>query len=157
ADVRLAEKTARFCTKPDLEARMEDINAELDALTDLEGRPLAVVDESLADGERSAHVVALELEAVEREYAAAMVSVRMRQMDEDDWTAFTERWKKVLNEQPPYPAAFYEDIIVRSAIAPTFTSEQLQLFRKKVGHPAFNVLAQTAWVVNTSSGVSIPK
>jgi hypothetical protein len=86
-----------------------------------------------------------------------MRSVRMRQMDEDDWTAFQATHKSVLNDGPPYPAAFYEDLIVKTAVAPKFTVAKLQSFRKKVGHPAFNELAQTAWAVNTASGVSVPK
>jgi hypothetical protein len=156
ADVRLAEKTARFCTKPELEARIEDLHAELDALTDNDGRPLAT-DDDLAGAGRSASVVNAELVAAQREYATAMRSVRMRQMDEDDWTAFQARHKATINDGPPYPVGFYEDLIVRTAVAPKFTAAKLQAFRKKVGHPSFNELAQTAWAVNTSSGVSVPK
>lgn len=157
SDVRLAEKSARFCTKPDLEAKIEDLHAELDGLTDSQGRPLAPVDQSIADGGRSAQVVALEIDELQKEYAAAMRTVRLRQMDEDDWTAFMERHKAVLTELPPYPPDLYEDLIVRSAVAPRLSVEDLRKLRKKIGHPAFNEIADAAWRVNTSSGVSVPK
>jgi len=157
ADVRLAEKTARFCTQPELEARIETLHAELDSLTDNDGRPLATDDDDLAGAERSANVVNSELITAQREYAAAMRSVRMRQMDEDDWVAFMKTHQKDLDEGIPYPPSFYEDLIVGTAVAPRFTVAKLQAFRKKVGHPAFNELSQTAWAVNTQSGVSVPK
>jgi hypothetical protein len=156
-DVRRAEKTARFCTSPELEAKIEELNAELDSLTDSQGRPLPVVDQAVGDGERSAHVVASEIQAAQREYAAAMVSVRFRQIDEDEWTAYLARHKKVLDEGLPYPAVVYEDLISRTAIAPRFTVEQVRTFRSKVGHPVFQELAGVAWAVNTQSGVSVPK
>lgn len=157
SDVRLAEKSYRFSIRPDLEAEIEDRHAELDGLTDSQGRPLPILDQAVGDGGRSAHVVASEIQELQVEYAASMRSGRVRQMDEDDWTAFQTRHKKALGEPPPYPAEFYEDLIVRSAVAPRFTVEKLQAFRKKVGHPAFNEIASAAWQVNTNSGVSVPK
>lgn len=161
-DVRRAEKTARFCTKPELEARIEDLNAELDSLTDSQGRSLAEPDQDLAGGGRSAAVVSSEIRDLEREYAAAMVSVKMRQLDEDEWTEFLARHKKALDARAtdpglPYPPDFYEDLISRTAIAPTFTQQQVAEFRAKVGHPVFAEVAGVAWVVNTQSGVSVPK
>lgn len=156
-DVRRAETTARFCTRPELEAAMEDLNAELDSLTDSQGRPLPVVDEDLAGGGRSALVVASEIKTLQQEYAAAMRSVRMRAMGEDDWTAFQARHKKAIEEGVPYPLEFWEDLIVRSAAAPKFTAETLRDFRSKVGHAVFDEMANKAYRVNTMSGVSIPK
>ena len=156
-DVRRAEKTARFCTRPDLEADIETLNAELDALTDSQGRPLPVIDRAVGDSSRSAHLVASEIAEKQREYAAAMVSVRFRQIDEDEWTAFLERHKKALEDGVPYPPVVYEDLIARTAVAPKFSVEQVRAFRAKVGHPVFQELAGVAWAVNTQSGVSIPK
>jgi hypothetical protein len=156
ADVRLAEKSARFSTKPDIEARMEELVAELETLVDSQGRP-KIMDASMSDGVRSAEVVSREVNALEDEYAASMVTVRVRQMDEDDWTAFQAKWKTVLAEMPPYPVAFYDELITKSATQPTFTAEQVRGLRAKVGHPAFNAIAQAAWAVNTESGVSVPK
>lgn len=165
-DVRRAEKTARFCTRPELEARIEELHAELETLTDNQGRPLPVIDQSVGDGERSALVVASEVAAVQREYAAALATVRLRAMDEDDWSAFQARHKKTLNEgELPYPPEFYEDLISCSEPLITFpggkpekvSRERIPQLRKALGHTAYNEIAQTAWNVNTSSGVSIPK
>lgn len=157
ADIRLAEKTYRFSINPALEARMEDLSAELGNLVDAQGRPKATIDASMADGARSAHAVALELEDLEVEYAASMRTGRVRQMDEDDWTAFQTKWKTALNDLPPYPVEFWEQLIVKCATQPTFTAEQLRQLRKKVGHPAFTAIADSAWAANTQSGVSVPK
>jgi hypothetical protein len=170
ADVRRAEKTFRFCTRPDLEADMEDTQAQLEALVDSDGRPRKSVDAALAsddDDSRSAEQLSLDMRRLEREYAAAMAVGRVYQMDEDDWTAFTTQWKSVLAENPPYPATFYEALIVRSKarltdpktgeVGDVFTVEELRTLRKKVGHPAFNGIAQAAWAANTESGVSVPK
>lgn len=165
SDVRRAEKTARFCTNPGIEAQMEDLVAELDTLVDPQGRPKPSVDASMADGGRSALSVSDEIEALEADYAKAMASVRLKAMDEDDWTAFQARHKTALSEMPPYPAAFYEDLILRSdpmitmpgGKAEKVSAEQLQRLRKVLGHAAFNEISQAAWTVNTSSGVSVPK
>lgn len=167
ADVRRAEKTFRFCTRPDLEAKMEDLQAELESLVDINGRPKKSVDASMADGSRSATQVSLDIEALEDEYAAAMRVGRVTQMDEDDWAAFTTQWKSVLSDMPPYPPTFYEALIVRSKAAlvvdgsgrlgSPFTVEQVRTFRKKFGHPAFNAISDAAWRVNNESGVSVPK
>lgn len=165
SDVRRAEKTARFCTNPAIEAQMEDLVAELETLVDTQGRPKSTVDASMADGGRSAPIVAQEIEALEADYAKAMAIVLLKAMDEDDWTAFLALHKKVLSEPMPYPAAFYEDLILKSD--PTITmpggkperisAEQVKRLRKTLGHAAFNEIAQTAFTVNTSSGVSVPK
>lgn len=157
-EVRRAEKSAAFYTRPDLEATIEDLHAELNALLDSNGRPLRPVDQDLADGARSAAVVQQELRDVQAEYAASRRTVRMRAMDEDEWAAFQGRHRAVFSEGLlPYPPEFWEDLIVRSASAPRFTPEQLREFRAKVGHAVYDELASTAWAVNTSSGVSIPK
>jgi hypothetical protein len=165
SDVRRAEKTARFCVDPGIEAQMEDLNAELETLVGPDGRPKSSVDASMADGGRSALVVSQEIEALEAKYAAAMANVRLKAMDEDDWTAFMARNKAALDGAPPFPAALYEDLILNSE--PTVTMpggkaepisrEQLSGLRKALGHAAFNEISQKAWEVNTSSGVSVPK
>jgi hypothetical protein len=40
-DVRRAEKTARFCSKPWLEADIDELLFELEGLTDAQGNPIA--------------------------------------------------------------------------------------------------------------------
>jgi hypothetical protein len=159
-DVRRAEKTARFATRPDLEADIEDLNARLDALTDAQGRPLPTPDASVEDSE-TAQSVAVQLRDLQRQYAASMRSVRVRQLPEDDWQAFRAKHKSVLDRVGTAlgdaPAEVFDDLISRCAIKPEFTKPQVRDFRKKAGHPAFWEIAVAAWQVNASSGVDIPK
>lgn len=155
-DVRLALKEAAWYTRPDLEATIERLHAELDAITDGNGNPLPTVDADMGEA-RTPQVVALELQAVQREYAASRRVVLMQQLNEDDWTEFQARWKDVLNGEPPYPPAFYADLIARCAYKPRFTPEKVEEFRRKVGRPVMDELWRAAWEVNTRSGVSIPK
>lgn len=157
ADVRLATKQAAWYTRPDIESEIEQLNAELDSLTDSQGRPLTVSDQTLGDGERSASVVTAELLAKQKEYASFRRVVIMQQLDDDEWTAFQEKWKDELKKDPPYVSTFYEELITRCALRPKMTVEQLRQLRKKIGAPVFHELWQAAWNVNTQSGVSIPK
>lgn len=157
SDIRLALKQAAFYTRPDLEADIEELNAELDSLTDANGRPLPVLDPAVGDGERSAAVVAQELYTLQKEYGASRRVIVMQQLDEDEWAQYQAKWKTALNEDPPYPPDFYVDLITRCAIRPKVTAEQVPALRKRVGAPAFDAIWQTAWQVNTRSGVSIPK
>jgi hypothetical protein len=156
-DVRLALKQASFYTRADLEAEIEELNAELDSLTDSQGRPLPVLDPSMGDGERSAPVVAQELLELQREYARSRRVIVMQQLDEDDWAAFQAQWKDALTQQPPYPPEFYADLITRCALRPPIPADKIGAFRKRVGAPAYEEIWRTAWAVNTQSGVSIPK
>jgi hypothetical protein len=156
-DVRLALKQASFYTRPDLEAEIEELNAELDSLTDSQGRPLPVLDATVADGERSAAVVAQLVADKQREYAQSRRVIVMQQLDEDDWAAFQALWKDALAKDPPYPPEFYADLISKCALRPAIPADKVAEFRKKVGAPAYEEIWRAAWQVNTQSGVSIPK
>lgn len=158
-DVRRARKSAIFYTKPDLEAQLDSLDSEVDSLTDAQGRPRPVTDQSLDGGTRSLQTVLLEREQVAAELLASRVRVEMEQLDEDDWAALMVKHKKTLDEDAPGPFSpeLYEDVITQSAVAPRMTVEQLRDLRKKVGRPVFDTLFSTAWAVNTRSGVSVPK
>lgn len=156
-DIRLALKQASFYTRPDLEAQIEEKNAELDTLTDAQGRPLPVLDASVGDGERSAPVVAQELYDLQKEYGRSRRVIVMQQLNEDEWAAFQAQWKTELQNDPPYAPEFYVDLISKCAINPKLPADKLPEFRKRVGAPAFDAIWRTAWEANTRSGVSIPK
>jgi hypothetical protein len=150
ADVRRAEKTARFCSKPWLEADIDELAYELDSLTDAEGNP--------GQGQEvEALRVATELQTKQAEYGASFVSVRMGQLPSDDWQAFRTTWREVLEKGAPYPNEFYDALIAASALRPPITVEQVGQLRAKLGDPQMDELASKAWDVNTKSGVSIPK
>lgn len=160
ADVRRAEKTARICLRPELEADIDQLEAELDSLTDQFGKPLdSVVDAAVTEGGSRARTVALQLAEKRQEYAAASRSVRMRQMSDDDWTAFKAKHKAAFDSQGPSPerTAMFNDLVVRSAVTPAITAEQWVQLRKKLGAPQIDEFINVAWAVNTESGVSVPK
>jgi hypothetical protein len=160
ADVRRAEKTARFCIRPDLEADIDDLNGQLEAITDERGNPLGDGPDRTI-GEHTTLSVATDLahqlRAKQAEYAAAFRSVRMRQMPDDDWDAFETKWKKALDAGAPYPKEFWDELIVASSHTPKISAPQVSDMRTKLGRPAMNELGLTAWDVNTKAGVSLPK
>lgn len=162
-NVRRAEKTARICTRPDLEADIDVLEAELAELIDEHGRPIDPIDPDLTDGAgRTAYVVAAEIRALQTEMAQAMRSIRMRALDSDDWEAFKVRHKAAF-ESDDYlrhglltrPA--YEELITLCAVAPSLTVESLGKIKANFGITAVDELASVAFRVNTMSGVSVPK
>lgn len=158
ANVRRAERSARFALKPWLEADIDDLNAELDSLTDALGNPLEdMVDRTVGGGGRSATTVALELLEKQRELAASFRTVRMQQMPQNQWVAFDEKWSEVLKKGAPYPQEFWKELVVKTASQPEITAEQYDQLRGKLGHPQVDLLCHAAWEVNTQSGVSVPK
>lgn len=155
-DVRRAEKTARFCLKPDLEASIDNLHAELATLVDENGRP-AEGEQSMGGTERTAEIVALELHAVQTEMAEAFRSVRFRAMPDTDWVAYKEKYRKEMENFEVGKGPMWDELIVKCALAPAFTAAQLADFRTKVGTAVIHDMSLTAWNVNTQSGVSIPK
>ncbi|VXC44082.1 hypothetical protein [Nocardioides sp. AX2bis] len=165
-DVRLAERSALFALRPDLEARIEELDTELFGLTDSRGNVLgtgevdAEATVSTGTGTQRAFEVARELLAVQQEYARSFVSVRMRQMDSDAWPALKkkhERAIETMRTEKTFGKDLADALILACAIRPIFTPEQLAAFRKRVGDPVMQTLAGTAWGVCESSGVSVPK
>jgi hypothetical protein len=156
-DVRRAEKTARFCSKPWLEADIDELVFELQGLVDELGNPLPVGERAVGEQVRTPQQVALEIQTLQAEMGAAFVSVRMAQLPSDDWQEFRTKWRTVLDKGAPFPNDFYDDLIGVSAKTPSITADQAATLRTKLGDPQMDVLAQAAWAVNTESGVSIPK
>lgn len=150
ADVRRAEKTARFCTKPWLEADIDELLFELDGLTDEQGN-------ALPENADRALEVAVQIQTLQAEYGAAFVSVRMSQLASDDWKAFRATWREVLAKAGPKSDDFYDALIEVSSLRPKITAAQAKQLREKLGDPQMDALSSAAWDVNTNSGVSIPK
>jgi hypothetical protein len=158
ADVRRAEKTARFSIRPDLEARLDELQGELEGLTDETGRPILEPDAAVGTGgTRTAEVVAQEWREVQAEYAASMRSVRMRQIPDEDWAAFETKWRAEIKSEDPKPQAFWDELIVATAHTPAIPADKVKAMRKQLGRPAMDELGLVAWRVNTSSGVDVPK
>jgi hypothetical protein len=160
-DVRLAEKTARFCTKPDLEGTIDELEQQLGLLVDGQGRPAAGSDEALSGASTAgqAYDIAQQLHAVRQEYAAAMRSVRLRQLDDTKWQAFRDEHRDAFKttEQTPERKAMLDQLVVKSSFSPKITLQQLTQMRGRVGAPVIDELVAKAWAANTESGVSVPK
>lgn len=156
-DVRRAEKTARFCSKPWLEADIDELKFELDGMVDDKGSPLPRGEHAIGERVRTPEQVALEIQTLQAEMGAAFVSVRMAQLPSDKWQEFRTKWREVLEKGAPFPNDFYDELIEVSAKAPTISVEQAAKLRTVLGDPQMDVLANAAWAVNTESGVSIPK
>lgn len=159
-EIRLAEKTARFCITPDLEAVIDELDQQLALLVDNQGKTLSGTDQALGDtGAGHAYGIAEELHAKRQEYAAAMRSVRMRQLPDDQWQAFRDEHREAFatSEMTPERKVMLDQLLVRSAHAPAISPEQLKQLRSRVGAAVIDELIQAAWQVNISSGVSVPK
>jgi hypothetical protein len=163
ADVRRAEKTARFATRADLEGDIDELEAELERLVDAQGAPVRTPDAAVSgtteegDRVRTAYEVALDLQTKQAEYGASFRSVRMRQVPDEDWLAFEAKWKQAIDAGPSYPVEFWNELIAMSAHTPKIPLEKIPGMRKKLGHPPMDVLGKVAWDVNANAGVSIPK
>jgi hypothetical protein len=150
ADVRRAEKTARFCTMPWLEGDIDELEYALEALLDENGNPGEGQD---AEAER----IAREIQGKRVEYGKAFRSVRMGQLPADQWAAFKTKHRETLEKGAPYPDSFYDDLIAVSALRPPMPIEKVRELRTKLGDPQMDELSAKAWQVNAESGVSIPK
>lgn len=158
-DVRLAEKTAYFTTEPQLEAELDELEAQLAEITDEHGRPVdAGGDVSIADGQHPAVVLANEIEAKRAELHKSRRGVRVRQLPSTEWAAFKEKHKKAMADpEHERRQAMWDELIVACAIRPTFTPEQLKKLRSMVGDPQVAEIELACWQACTSSGVSVPK
>jgi len=179
ADVRLPERSFRLFRRPDLEATINDLTAELDSLLDAHGRDLARVarggkpaeaavgdgDDGAArtDDERTAGVVSAELLKVQRAYFQHSSTIRLRAMDDVAWQAFDAKWGKAFRdtnvaEGEQYPPEAIAALIDATTVGKShIPSDKVAGFRARVGSTVITELARDAWQVNTQSGVSIPK
>lgn len=160
-DVRRAEKTARFATKPWLEADIEEREYELAGLVDAQGRVVKNgIDAAVSSGGGRALELATEIQQLQAEYAASFRSIRLGQLPDDDWRAFEHKHRDAMQaagQGTPVPKSVWDELITKCALHPKISQAQLDQLRKKVGSPALSDIEQKAWDVNTKSGVSIPK
>lgn len=157
ADVRRAEKTARFCIEPWLEAEIDELEAELALLVDANGNPLPAPEAALEDVLRRAEQVSAEIYEKRMAMGRAFRSVRMGQLPADDWREFKARYRTVIDAGAPYPSEFHDELISVTALRPKISLEQARELRSKYGDPQLHELSSKAWDVNEESGVSIPK
>lgn len=159
SNIERAERSEVLYTKPHLEAKIDALEAELERLNIGADSVQRDGEASVADaaaGGRSAEVVAREIQELRKEYAASGRLVRLRQLPSEEWTSFEATWKDALAKPPPFPAAMWDDLIAKCAIAPELPVAKVRDLRKKLGHPPLHKLALTCWDLNTEAGVSVP-
>lgn len=167
-DIRRAEDIFTFCTEPDLEARIDELNL---ALARVEGavvtpktpaageEPLAAAATSAGANEDERVRIIREIFDLERTFASKFRSIKLLQMDPDDFRAFQLKWKEEiakgnLVEQDP---EMLVELIVATASAPKMTPVQVAAFRKRVSETNYHRLASACWNLNKQQGVSVPK
>jgi hypothetical protein len=158
AEVRLAERIVTIYTRPDLEARIDALEAELTDLLGPNGELPSEMDATLGDADTArAYALSDEIETARKEYAASGRQIRVRQLPSDDWTAFRARRKKELDDGAPYPDDMWSELITLCAVEPTLSKEQVAKLRTILGAPVLHMLASACFSLNTEGGVSVPK
>lgn len=157
ADVRRAEGIVYIYTRPDLEARLDELEDELRQLVDADGRPIG--ERSMA--QRRPETVIAERAQVEAQYAASRQPIRIRQMTSDDWDDFKRRHKDAIargGAVADLPTAMQNELVSKSLVTrEPATIAQIEAMRKTFGSPQIVVIVGRAWELNHEAGVSVPK
>jgi hypothetical protein len=156
-DVRRAEKTARFCSKPWLEADIDELVFELDQLTDARATPTRPARPRSVSRPGPRCRSPWRSRRCRRSTAPRSSRSGWRSCPRTSGRSSARTWREALDKGAPYPDDFYDALIGVSAKTPAITAEQAAGLRTKLGDPQMDALAKAAWDVNTNSGVSIPK
>ncbi|NGZ99622.1 hypothetical protein G5V59_02495 [Nocardioides sp. W3-2-3] len=116
----------------------------------------AVGDTTSRDG-RSAEVIAREIQAKRQEYAASRKMIRLRQLASEDWLAWEQQWKTVLDKGAPYPPEMWDSVIAVSAVEPEMPAGKVKETPQEARQPA--ALRDSPWrrgSLNTEGGISVP-
>jgi hypothetical protein len=150
---RRPERTARICLRPDLQADLDELEAQLGVYADSRGE-FDPSDEALAGGAVSE--LANRIQQVREQMQASMRSVRVRAMPKDEWATFVETHSDD-KARDGFKPDFWPLLVSKCAIAPTFNTEQVTALRSTLGQPAFDAIAVAAFKANTADGVDVPK
>ena len=160
SDIRRAEKVAYVVTRADLEARLDELDHELETLTDDHGRPLQPAGEqSIGEATgRTYETVKAERDHVRSKMIASKRGFRLLQMKGDDWQAFRTKWRKAFDTGTPYPDALWNEMVAACLVLNTPTTpEAVGKLRGILGAAPLAELEYKAWQVNANSGIDIPK
>ncbi|HEX8489313.1 MAG TPA: hypothetical protein VF642_12265 [Propionibacteriaceae bacterium] len=155
SSARRVEKVAHICLRGDLQAEFDQKSEELGDLVDSDGRVLAEGDRALADGARAQELQA-DLTAIKAEMKTAMRSVRFRALPDDEWREFHASHLNSAGNVKDL-TRFNNEIIAKTAIAPTMTIDAIVKLRKTLGPTQITTLANAAFWACTTGGVDIPK
>lgn len=155
SSARLAERKAKICMRSDLEAEYLEALEQLGALVDDRGNVVSDGEQALTDQSRAIELNDT-LRRLQDEMADAMRVVRFRAMPTDAWDAWSRSHHDEQGKVKDVDA-FNEQIIAKTAIAPTLTVDQVRQLRSKISPVQFAELANTAYYACTTGGVDVPK
>lgn len=156
SSARRVERTAYINLRADLEARYNQVLADLAALVDADGQLVNEnPDSSLAEASQAAD---LREEATElrREMKAATRAVKFRAMDSDAWEEF-EASHRGKNGELKNQRAYENALVAACAIAPTLTVDGFEKLRKQLGQSQIVKLYNEAYYCNAKGGLDVPK
>ncbi|WP_435744899.1 hypothetical protein [Nocardioides sp. SYSU DS0663] len=157
ASAKLPEKHARVCLRADLQARHDDLIAQLAAMVNAQGELIEDPEASAADVSAASRAQALndELAAVRREMTSAMWFPLFRGLSTDELAVFNKR------HEPKGDGADMTDynvqLVAACAVEPTMSVGDVKALRKKLGARAMRELTNTAHEVCARGGVDVPK
>lgn len=153
-EARRVERVARICLRGDLYAEHLATAQELAGLVDADGKILSDGDQALSDKSRAEELVQ-RLADLEMQMKSSTRTVRFRAMPDDEWSDFRKEHTDDAGK-PKDMTGFNRVLIARCAIAPTFTEDQVDQIRGKLGSPQFTALANEAYWACTTGGTQVP-
>lgn len=150
---RRVERTARFCIDGPAYSRLLELDEEI---ADLEPAPgfRDPDDEPMAGDELSEK--AAEREQVLATVQAAMRTVRVRALPDEEWRALLRKYEHDKQKALPNDR-FWDEMLVRCAIAPQLDESAVAKLRSTLGMAQLNQLHGACWEANTADGVDVPK
>lgn len=154
---KVPEKRASVCIRLDLQARYDELFAELGTLVNARGELLEDAEASMGDVSAASKARAIndQLTAVQAEMAKAMWRPLFRGMTSEDLAVF--------NKKNPYPdkpgadlAPYHNKLVAACAIDPVMSVEDVENLRKTLNHKAIQELVQTATAVCVGR-IDVPK
>lgn len=157
ASARLPEKHARVCLRADLQARHDDLVAQLAGMVNAQGELIEDPEASAADTSAASRAQALndDLADVRREMAQAIWFPLFRGLSTDDLAVFNKRHRPKGDNADM--TDYNIELVAACAVEPTMTVDQVKALRTKLGSRAMQELINTAHEVCARGGVDVPK
>lgn len=150
---RRVERVARFCIDGTAYSRLLEID---DEIAELDTRPgFADPGDEPLTGDRLTEL-GQEREQVAATVAAAMRTVRVQAMPDEEWRALLRKYKHDQGKALPNED-FWTELITECAVQPTLDTAAVAKLRRTLGMAQFNTIPTACWEANTTDGVDIPK
>jgi hypothetical protein len=160
AMARTPEKRARICLRADLQARHDQILAELRTLITAAGEIIEDPERSNGDVSNESRAIALntELTQIQREMAASMWQPLFRGKTSDDMAVFNKaHFPKADGKGNVDLKEYYFLLISECSVEPKLSVDDVRKLKGTLGAAAYAELRDTAKDVCTEGGVDVPK